>query len=369
MTDRQRVRQPIYSGTLAAALAVGLFSQLMGPVLAEPVTLGVTGSTLVYPLFNVWASEYAKAHTGVTVKTAASGSGAGIDQAVSGTVQIGASDSYMSDADAKRHPNILNIALAISAQTVNYNLPDLSGTNLKLDGPTLAGIYTGKIRNWDDKAITALNVGVKLPHNDIIPIRRAEEAGDTFIFTQYLTFTTESWENDYGFGNKVAWPAVAGELEAVGNEGMVDKIKQTPYSIGYVGISFYADVAKAGIGTAAVRSYSGEFLLPTPETIEAASASLGPRTPADERLTLVNAPGVNCYPLVNYEYAMVSSKQSNPEVAAAIRKFLLWAIAPDETNEKRLEDQHFIALPAHIWVLSHDQIMMIKSEGIVTSSK
>jgi phosphate transport system substrate-binding protein len=121
--------------------------------------------------------------------------------------------------------------------------------------------------------------------------------------------------------------------------------------------------------TAALKSYSGEFLLPTPETIEAASASLGPRTPVDERLTLINAPGANCYPLVNYEYAIVSSKQPNPEVAAAIRKFLLWAIAPDETNQKYLEDEHFIALPAHIWVLSHDQIMMIKSEGIVTSSK
>jgi phosphate transport system substrate-binding protein len=347
-------------GRHAAALALGLFALLTEPTLAKPITVTETGSTLIYPLFNVWASEYAKTHPSVEVKTAATGSGVGIDQAISGAVQIGTSDSYMSDADAKRHPNILNIAMAISAQTVNYNLPDLNSMNLKLDGPTLAGIYTGKMRTWDDKAIAALNPGVKLPHNDITPIRRAEEAGDTFIFTQYLTFSTVSWENNYGFGDKIAWPTVPGELEAVGNEGMVEKIKQTPYSIGYVGISFYADIAKAGIGTAALKSYSGEFLLPTPETIEAASASLGPRTPGDERLTLVNAPGANAYPLVNYEYAIVSTKQPKPEIAAAIRKFLLWAIAPDETNQKYLEDQRFIALPAHIWVLSHDQIEMIK---------
>ncbi len=100
--------------------------------------------------------------------------------------------------------------------------------------------------------------------------------------------------------------------------------------------------------------------MPTPQTIEAASASLGPRTPGDERLTLVNAPGANAYPLVNYEYAIVSTKQPKPEIAATMRKFLLWAIAPDETNQKYLNDQHFIALPAHIWVLSHDQIEMIK---------
>jgi phosphate transport system substrate-binding protein len=109
-----------------------------------------------------------------------------------------------------------------------------------------------------------------------------------------------------------------------------------------------------------LKSYSGEFLSPTPETVAAAAASLSPRTPPDERLTLVNAPGANAYPLVNYEYAIVSTKQTNPETAKAIRKFLLWAIAPDEANEKYLDDAHFIALPAHIWVLSHDQIEMIK---------
>ncbi len=100
--------------------------------------------------------------------------------------------------------------------------------------------------------------------------------------------------------------------------------------------------------------------MPTPETIEAAAASLGPRTPSDERLTLVNAPGPNCYPLISYEYAIDTTKQADAETAAAIRKFLLWATVPDETNDKYLEDEHFIALPAHIWVLSHDQIEKIK---------
>jgi phosphate transport system substrate-binding protein len=137
-------------------------------------------------------------------------------------------------------------------------------------------------------------------------------------------------------------------------------VQQTPYSITYVGISFHAEVAKNELGTALLKSYSGEYLLPTPETIAAAAASLGPRTPVDERLTLVNAPGANAYPLINYEYAIVSTNQANPATARAIRKFLLWAIAPDETNEKYLGDAHFIALPAHIWVLSHDQIEMIK---------
>jgi phosphate transport system substrate-binding protein len=360
MTNCQNPVRPARVSRLTVALAFGLIALSTAAARAEDVALVETGSTLLYPLFNTWVSEYAKTHPGVKIITASTGSGAGIEQAISGAAQIGASDSYMSDAQIKQNPHIINLPMAISAQTVNYNLPGLNTVTLNLYGPVLAGIYTGKIREWDDKAIAALNPGLKLPHNAIIPIHRTEGSGDTFVFTQYLTFSTESWENRQGFGTTIAWPAVPGGLEAVGNSGMVEKIQQTPYSIGYVGVSFYADIAKAGLGTAALKSYSGEFLLPTPETIEAAAASLGPRTPADERLTLVNAPGANAYPLINYEYAIVSTKQANPVTAEAIRKFLLWAIAPDEANKKYLDDTHFIALPAHIWVLSHDQIVMIK---------
>ena len=345
----------------SAILAIGLLSlPFAAAYAADDVTLKETGSTLIYPLFTVWAGDYAKTHPGVTITTAGTGSGAGIDQAVSGAVQIGTSDAYMSDAEARRNPQIINVPMAISAQTVNYNLPGLEGSTLKLDGPTLAGIYVGKIRAWDDPAIAALNPGTKLPPNAIVPIHRGDASGDTFIFTQYLTFSTPSWEDTLGFGTTVQWATVPGSLDASGNPGMIEKIRQTPYSVGYVGVSFHEDIAKAQLGTAALKSYDGEFLLPTPASIAAAAASLGPRTPADERLTLVNAPGAHSYPLINYEYAIVSVKQPNPATAEAIRKFLLWAIAPDEANEKYLADAHFIALPAHIWVLSHDQIEAIK---------
>jgi phosphate transport system substrate-binding protein len=361
---------------LRAALAVGLLelgllAGLPFPARAE-VTLSETGSTLIDPLFKVWAAEYMKSHDGVTVSAAATNSVAGVEQAISGAVQIGVSDAYMSDDEARQNPLIVNVPMAISAQTVNYNVPGLNDKTLKLSGPVLAGIYSGKIRAWDDSAIAALNPGVSLPHNDIAPIHRSDPSGDTFVFTQYLTFSTEKWENRIGFvspeswqkrlgyGTTVTWPATPGSSDAVGNSGMVAKIAATPYSVGYVGVSFHGEIDKAGLGTAALQSYDGEFLLPTPETIAAAAAGLGPRTPTDERLSLVNAPGANAYPLINYEYAIVSTKQPNPETASALRKFLLWAIVPDETNEKYLADAHFIPLPAHIWVLSHDQIQTIK---------
>ncbi|RBP06234.1 phosphate ABC transporter substrate-binding protein (PhoT family) [Roseiarcus fermentans] len=361
------------SGRMRAAVPVCVLALgTMAPVHAAELTLTETGSSLIYPLFKVWADEYAKTHPGVAVDANSTDSGAGIEKAVSGAVQIGASDAYMSDDEIKRNPQIVNVALAISAQSINTNIPGLNDQTLKLNGPALAGIYTGKIRQWDDPAIASLNPGVKLPHNDIAPIHRSDPSGDTFVFTQYLTFSTERWENRIGFvspeswekrlgyGVTVAWPAVPGALEATGNTDVVAKLRETPYSIGYVGVSFHQEIEKAGLGTAAVQSYDGAFLLPTADSIAAAARALWPRTPADERLTLVNAPGANAYPLVNYEYAIVSTRQSDPKVAEALRRFLLWSIAPDETNEKYLADAHFVPLPAHVWVLSHDQIERIR---------
>ena len=371
------VKPALSPSRTCAALVVGLLE--LGLVAGQPsfarageVTLAETGSTLIDPVFKVWAADYTKTHSGVKISPTATNSVAGVEQAISGAVQIGVSDACMSDAEVEQNPFIINVPMAISAQTVNYNIPGLNQQNLKLSGPVLAGIYTGKIHAWDDPVIAALNPGVNLPHNDVAPIHRSDPSGDTFVFTQYLTFSTEKWENRIGFvspeswqkrlgfGTTVAWPGISGASEAVGNAGMVEKIGATPYSVGYVGVSFHDQIAKAGLGTAALQSYDGEFLLPTPQSIEAAAAALWPRTPPDERLTLVNAPGANAYPLINYEYAVVSKKQPSPETAAALRSFLLWAIAPDETNGQYLADAHFIPLPAHVWVLSHDQIEEIK---------
>jgi phosphate transport system substrate-binding protein len=338
--------------------AVLLFSLPAG---AAEVTLRETGSTLLYPLFQLWSADYAAANPGTRIATGATGSGAGIAEAIAGHVQIGASDAYMSDEEAERDRQILNIPVAISAQTVNDNLPGLNGIKLKLDGPTLAGIYSGTIRLWDAPEIAAINPGVHLPHQAIIPIRRADPSGDTFIFTQFLDFAVPSWDEAVGFGTKVPWPAVPGARMANGNDGMVKALAATPYSVGYVGVSFQDAIAKAGLGTAMLRSQAGQFLLPTAETVSAAASELDSRTPADERLSLVFAPGENAYPLINYEYVVVSARQPDPATAAAIRNFLLWSISPEGGNApKYLDHVHFIALPDFIRALSENQINRIQ---------
>ena len=269
----------------AAALIVGIALSSFAAYSAS-LTVSETGSTLILPLFKSWVSAYEKVDPDLQMTVGATGSEAGIAQTIAKQVQIGTSDAYMSDTEAMAHPQILNIPLAISAQTVVANLPELRGATLKLTGPVLAGIYAGRIREWDAAPIAAINQGVPLPHQAIVPVRRADGSGDTFVFTQFLTFSTPDqqhlslkdvdWEGKIGYGTTVTWPAVAGSVTATGNQGMVQTLAHTPYAVGYLGASFQADAEKANLHTAMLENQAGKFLLPNRDTVTAAAATLTP---------------------------------------------------------------------------------------------
>jgi phosphate transport system substrate-binding protein len=260
-------------------------------------------------------------------------------------------------------PGILNIPLAISSQLVAYNVPGLNNTSLRLDGPTLAGVYAGKVRNLDDAAIVAMNPGVKLPHQPIVPIHRREGSGDSFMFSQFLTYSTDSWEFGPSFGTDIAWPSAPGALGAKGNAGMV-KAAAMPYSVAYIGGSFFREIAAAHLGTATLKNQAGNFVAASPKTLRLAAAELGARTPHDERLSLVFAPGAESYPLVNYEYAIVAAKQSNPATATALREFLLWAIGAGEGNDqKSLDPLHFVTSAEYVRALSDAQVRRIDNRA------
>ena len=331
------------------------------PAAANETVLNETGSTLLYPLFQRWVAGYGETASRVKISIAATNSGEGIQAAIAGTVEIGASDAYMSDEDAEHNRQIINVPLAIAAQTVNCNIPGLTGTELKLDGPALAGIYAGKIRQWDDPPIAALNPGISLPHHEIVPVHRDDPSGDTFVFTQFLDFSTQQWEDRVGYGTTVTWPIVPNERGAKGNDGMLQTIAATPYSVGYIGISFSGETRKAGLATVLLKNQSGKFVLPSPQTVTAAASTLDTRTPPDERLSLVYAPGDDSYPLVNYEYAVVSTSQPNKDIADAISRFLLWSIAVDGGNAAGyLQPVGFIPLPDFIRAMSEKQIGRIR---------
>ncbi len=344
------------AGALALAIVTSLAPAAMS---SDVVNLTETGSTLLYPLLAQWTAQYRSAVRDVKIPIAATDSGAGIAQAIAGRVQFGTSDAYMTDEQVNANPGILNIPLVISAQLVTYNIPGLSAV-LRLDGPTLAGIYTGTVRYWDDPAIVAMNVGANLPHTGIVAIHRSDSSGDSFIFSQYLTFSTDSWEFGPSFGTDIAWPNIPGARGAIGNSGMVRAVAATPYSIAYVGGSFFREAAAAHVGTATLKNQAGNFVAPSPQTVLAAAAELGARTPRDERLSLVFAPGADSYPLVNYEYAIVAAKQPSPKTAAALRDFLLWTIAAGKGNDQKALDQlHFTTLPEYVRALSDAQIREI----------
>jgi phosphate transport system substrate-binding protein len=347
------------AAALALVLAVGA---TLGVAISQAaINILETGSSLVYPLFNLWVPVYQKIDPTVRITTQSTGSGTGISQAIEGIAQIGASDAYMSDALMKQHPDMLNIPLCISSQMINYNLPGLNGKNLKLSGPVLAGIYQGKITKWNDSQISALNPGVSLPNHAIIPIHRSDGSGDTFIFTQFLAFSTPDWANNLSYGTTVSWPAVSGGLGAVGNPGMVTALKDNPYSVAYIGTSYQDAIEKNGLGIAMLKNRDGKYVLANPKTVAAAAAVMVAKTPKDERVSLIFAPGPESYPIINYEYALVKSDQPSAELAGAMRKFFTWAISPKGGNAPHfMSAAHFAPLPSSVVSLSAAQIAKIK---------
>ncbi len=345
--------------TLALTLAALLLVSAGGRALAA-TNLLETGSSLLFPLMNLWVASYTQAHSDVQITTASTGSGTGISQAMAGVAQIGASDAYMSEGQMAGTP-MLNIPLAISAQQINYNLPGLNDVHLNLSGPVLAAIYSGEIQNWDDAKIKAINkqYAGKLPHKLIVPVRRSDGSGDTFIFTQYLSKSTPSWSSGPGYGTTVSWPAVASSVGANGNPGMVQTCQNTAYSIAYIGVSFLNQTNKAGLGYAALQNQAGKFVLPTEENIAAAATATDKSTPADERISLIYGAGENSYPIINYEYAIVNPKQSDPAKAAELKKFLDWALS-DGQSSKFLGSVHFLPLPGSVQKMSRAQVAKIQ---------
>ena len=341
---------------------------------AHSASLSVSenGSTLILPLFKNWVSAYAKVDPDLHMMLGSDGSEAGINQAIANRVQIGTSDAYMSDTQAMAHPNILNIPLAISAQTVVANLPELRGATLKLSGPVLASIYAGTIREWDEPRIAAINQGVPLPHHTITPVRRADGSGRHFLSSPNSSLFPLRISNIFRYKistgkakSATARPYTGRQSQAVSPHLVIRawsghlRTPRMPWVI--LRASFHDDADKAGLQTAMLENQDGKFLLPTSATVTAAAAALTPRTPPDERLTLVFAPGPNSYPLINYEYAVVSAKQPDPQMAEAISNFLLWCIGPQGGNARSyLEPAHFIALPVPIRALSEMQIAKIR---------
>jgi phosphate transport system substrate-binding protein len=350
------------SSSPAAAKMVG--AALPTSPNTAPEVITETGSSLLYPLMGTWTAAYQKQFINsknapiVTIETGSTGSGTGIADAATGTVNIGASDAYLSSSDLQTYPTMLNIALAISAQQVNYNVPGVT-TPLHLNGTVLAEMYSGKITNWDDPAIAALNPGVSLPNLTVVPLHRSDSSGDTFLFTSYLNAQDPSVWSSSNVGTTVTWPSVSGALAETGNGGMVSGCGATKGCVAYIGISYLSKTTAAGLGQAEIENGAGQYLAPSPTTIAAEAAALTAKTPANETLSMIDANASGGYPIVNYEYAIVNTHQTDGVTAEDIRAFLYWCVHTGQSGTSYLDAVDFQPLPASVVTLSDNQIAKI----------
>lgn len=348
-------------GSVGAASASSVKLPSSGVETPPATSLSETGSTLLYPLWNLWVGGYTQKYPKVSIQTAGTGSGVGITDATNGTANIGASDAYLSPTEVSATPALKNIPLAISSQLVTYNVPGVL-SHLKLTGKLLSEIYQGTVTKWNDTAIASLNPGVTLPSIPIVTLHRSDSSGDTFLFTSFLSKTDPSgWGTKIAFNTTVAWPNAPGALGEMGNSGMVTGCKATPGCIAYVGVSYQTQALQAGLGYAQLQNAKGQFEVPTPASITAEAAAFVKKTPANGTISMIYGSANGGYPIINYEYAIVDSTQSSATAAKAIRSVLEWVVnAKDGNASSYLSQVNFQPLPPTIVKGSLKQILAIK---------
>ncbi len=274
------------------------------------------GATFPQPIYAKWFDQYTKVDPSVRFNYQGIGSGGGQKQILSETVDFGASDGPMSDANLAKAPRTLwHIPTVAGAVVVSYNLP--GNPKIRIDGPTLAGIYLGKITRWDDLAITGQNPGITLPAQDIIVVHRSDGSGTSFIFTDYLSKVSPAWKTLVGKGTAVNWPAGLG---GKGNAGVAGQIRQSSGAIGYVELA-YARQNK--LPYADLKNPSGNYITPTIDSVVAALASA--KIPDDFRFSMVNSPGENAYPISGVTWLLVYEQQKDSAKGEKLVAFLKWA--------------------------------------------
>jgi len=318
----------------------------------QSVDLTGAGATFPYPIYSKWFSEYAN-NTGVRINYQSIGSGGGIRQLSEETVDFGASDSPMSDeevAKAKGGP-VLHIPTVLGADVITYNLPGVTSA-LKFTPEAIAEIFMGRIKKWNDARLASLNPGVALPNQDILVVHRSDGSGTTYIFTDYLTTASPAWKTAVGKGKEVKWPVGLG---AKGNEGVAGQVKQTPGAIGYVELAY---AKQNNLPVAAIRNKSGQFIVASVAAVTAAAAGAAKALPAntDYRISIVDAPGADSYPISSFTWILAYQKQKDAVKGKKLVDFLNWALTDGEKMAGALD---YAPLPAEMASTVRDRLKTI----------
>ena len=312
---------------VAGVVAAGAFSSAF----AQQEATGA-GASFPAPLYSKWASDYNKA-TGVKINYQSVGSGAGLRQIEAKTVDFGASDAPLKDEDLNKK-GLVQFPTVIGGVVPVVNIKGIAPGQIKLSGQVLGDIYLGKVSNWSDPAIKALNPGVALPDASIAPVRRADGSGTSFIFTNYLSKVNAEWKSKVGEGTAVNWPTGAG---GKGNEGVAAFVGRLPNSIGYVE---YAYVKQNKMTYVQMQNAEGQFVSPDDPAFKAAAAGADGAKSFYQILT--NQPGKESWPITGATFILMQKSQEKPVQAATSLKFFEWAY---KTGDKTASDLDYVPMP------------------------
>jgi phosphate transport system substrate-binding protein len=314
---------------LVVFLAIPAFSQ---------TKLTGAGATFPNPIYQKWFSEYGKAHSDVQINYQSIGSGGGIRQVSEGTVDFGASDGPMSDEQlSAAKTKILHFPTVLGSVVPAYNVPGVEG-EIKFTPDVLAGIFLGKIVNWNNPSIAKANPGVKFPDQPIIVVHRSDGSGTTYIFTDYLSKVSSEWKDSVGKGTSPHWPVGLG---GKGNEGVAGSVRQLPGSIGYVEL-IYAVQNKIPYGS--VKNSSGVFMKASLESTTAAAAS-AKSMPPDFRVSITDAPGKDAYPISSFTWLLIPQTSKDAQKGKILADFLTWMVSD---GQKMVADLSYAPLPTTV---------------------
>jgi phosphate transport system substrate-binding protein len=325
------------------------------PVALAAQSLNGSGATFPDPIYEKWFDAYAK-KTGVKINYQAVGSGGGITAFTNNTVDFGASDGPMNQDQLNAvQGQVIHIPTVIGAVVLTWNLPALGSTQLKLDGAAIADIYLGKITSWNDKRLLALNPGVKLPKEDIVVVHRADGSGTSYIFTDYLSHVSADWKAKVGTGQQPNWPVGLGGAK---NPGVMEQVKQTEGSIGYVELIY---AISNHVPYALVQNPSGAFVNPSLESATAAAGAAKFAANTDFRVSIVNAPGANAYPISSFTWLLVRPDMKDAVKAKQMKSFLEWMISPEA--QAMTQPLAYAPLPKEVVGLVAARLKTLKSGG------
>jgi len=320
---------------LRTMAVVGFLAAAVVP--AAAVEISGAGATFPYPIYAKWADIYKK-DTDVGLNYQSIGSGGGIKQIEARTVTFGATDAPLKGPDLDKN-GLVQFPMVMGGIVPVLNVEGVKAGELVLDGPTLAGIFLGTVKNWDDPAIKKLNPGAKLPAQAIAVVHRSDGSGTTFNFTYYLALVSPDWKSQVGSNTSVEWPVGIG---AKGNEGVANNVAQTKGSVGYVE---YAYALQNKLVFTKMVNKDGKTVAPTSEAFQAAAANADWNSVPGYGVILANQPGAASWPMTAATFILIPKQPPDPVATAEALKFFAWAYA---NGDKMAEELDYVPMPKKV---------------------